>query len=61
MGAMLILYEDIEGHSLLNKALLFTSLFATVSTVVRAIQAAINKNYTAHRILMTKAVCFQSL
>jgi len=55
MGALLILYEDVEGHSLLNKALLFSSLFSTVYNVARSIKEAVNKNLTAHRILMVQA------
>ena len=55
MGALLILYEDVEGHTVLNRALLFSSLMATVSTVFQAIREAINGNHTKHRVLMVRA------
>jgi len=55
VGALSILYEDVERHTLLNKLLLFGSLFYTVSTVFRAIKEAMNGHYTEHRVLMVRA------
>jgi len=54
-GALLILYEDVEGHTLLNKALLLSSLASTVYNVAGSIKEAVNKNFTAHRIMMVQA------
>ena len=58
MGALLVLYEDVEEHTLFNKVLLFWSLFSTVSTVFQAIKEAINGNQTGHRVLMVKAFIY---
>ena len=54
-GSLLILYEDVENHTLLNKTLLFSSLLSTVLTVFQAIKAAIDGNHTEHRVLMVRA------
>jgi len=55
LGALSILYEDVEDHTLLNKLMLFGSLVYTVSTVFRAIKKAVNGNYNEHRVLMVRA------
>ena len=55
MGAINILVEDVEGHTLLNKLSLLASLLSTSYQFATAIKKAVaDKNYNEHRLWMAR-------
>ena len=50
-GSLVILYEDVEQHTLLNRTILFLSLSRTAANMVNSIRTAKNGNVALHRSL----------